>query len=335
MEACHNSTSAMSQQLSNRTPLPTLNMNHGGRGWNKRFAAIDLSMVEAQCDPWAGADHDSAHKDQKCVARALANLGVALDVGSTPQGPLRPMRHGNPLLSRFGLHLCPVSTPRGLLGRFLLCSRGHAVAVIVSESGVEVIDGDKRKLISSVDSIGRPDEQKWFQLLSLDSQPIVCTTLTDVQQAAVNNNWVRARQRQALPPVPVFTDRSGLPQTLQARIAVSREEAMRRRSMMLIRPAWPPGWSHPAMLVRPIDIMSWDMDTPTIRQLAYLNAHQRDRHLRFYADDHKYLVDGRATLGSVTGLIHAFSEDFDALTVIQRMMHGQMWPRPGCLCGSK
>ena len=99
---------------------------------------------------------------------------------------------------------------------------------------------------------------------------------------------------------------------------------------MLVRPAMPLAWPLKRMLTRPEDIMAWDMDAPEIMLLSYLNVHPRDRHIIFYADTHKYLVDGLPTRGSVTGLVHAFSAEFDGQTVIQNMMHGPNWPRPGC-----
>ena len=49
---------------------------------------------------------------------------------------------------------------------------------------------------------------------------------------------------------------------------------------------------------------------------------------------HVYCIDGEPTLGSVTGLIHAFSDDFDAHKVIAKMSTSRTWPRPGYLKSS-
>ena len=57
----------------------------------------------------------------------------------------------------------------------------------------------------------------------------------------------------------------------------------------------------------------------------------RDHRLQFYAPTHSYRIDGAPSLGSVTGLIHAFSQDFHAPTVIARMRRSRNWPRPGYL----
>ncbi len=34
-------------------------------------------------------------------------------------------------------------------------------------------------------------------------------------------------------------------------------------------------------------------------------------------------------MGSVTGLVHSFAQEFDAVQVISSMMNGNRWPRPG------
>jgi len=60
-----------------------------------------------------------------------------------------------------------------------------------------------------------------------------------------------------------------------------------------------------------------------------LNMHPRDSRLEFFAGDHVYLIDGERSLGSVTGLIHQFAEEFDAPLAARRMISGRNWPRPG------
>jgi hypothetical protein len=71
---------------------------------------------------------------------------------------------------------------------------------------------------------------------------------------------------------------------------------------------------------KPEDMLTWDLDVPKINFLEHLHSHPRDRRVRFYADTHTYLVDGRATRGSVTGLVHVLAQPFKAEEVIARMI---------------
>jgi hypothetical protein len=63
--------------------------------------------------------------------------------------------------------------------------------------------------------------------------------------------------------------------------------------------------------------------------LSDLNGHPRDSRLRFVAESHKYFIDGMETLGSVTGVVHRFAQDFDADRVSAAMMAGRI---PGAYC---
>ncbi len=65
---------------------------------------------------------------------------------------------------------------------------------------------------------------------------------------------------------------------------------------------------------------------PRVNFLATPNMHRRDSRVVFYDDTHAYYVDGERTLGSVTALIHEFSQPF-----IRRMRAGRNWPRAGYL----
>jgi hypothetical protein len=69
----------------------------------------------------------------------------------------------------------------------------------------------------------------------------------------------------------------------------------------------------------------------TQRLLQLRNAHPRDARIVFYPGPHEYRVDGVPTSGSVTGLVHAFADEFDAPVVIKKMMAGRRWPRAGYL----
>ena len=101
--------------------------------------------------------------------------------------------------------------------------------------------------------------------------------------------------------------------------------------MHLIRPCPPLDWQHPTIPSAPDDFLQFDVQLPELRWLSTLNAHARDRRLVFVSCSHTYFIAGLPTLGSVTGLIHAFCEHFDSDRAIQLMISGRNWPRPGYL----
>jgi hypothetical protein len=61
------------------------------------------------------------------------------------------------------------------------------------------------------------------------------------------------------------------------------------------------------------------------------NSHKRDDEIRFVESTHTYFINGVQTLGSVTGLIHHFVQEFDQDAVIKKMLSGENWPRVGYL----
>lgn len=67
------------------------------------------------------------------------------------------------------------------------------------------------------------------------------------------------------------------------------------------------------------------------RLLQRISGHPRDVRIDFLPGPHVYKVDGEPTLGSVTGLVHHFVEEFNADVVIAKMMGGHSWPREGYL----
>ena len=83
--------------------------------------------------------------------------------------------------------------------------------------------------------------------------------------------------------------------------------------------------------VPPVDWVHGSIVHPGGSLLKSLHEHGRDARLEFNAATHVYKIDGLPTLGSVTGLVHAFAHPFDADLIIPRMIHGRRWPRPGYL----
>jgi len=61
--------------------------------------------------------------------------------------------------------------------------------------------------------------------------------------------------------------------------------------------------------------------------LAQQNAHPRDSRISFQEEGHKYTIEGlEGHPISVTTLIHTMFQEFDADTVIDRMMRSRNWP---------
>ena len=119
------------------------------------------------------------------------------------------------------------------------------------------------------------------------------------------------------------------------RIDQNRSDALRRRrsrSTGIRIPDLPSGWIIPSLPLRPNDFTEiCELQAPAPLLLAKLNAHDRDRVLSFDGPTHTYYINGVPTLGSVTGLIRRFSEPFDADVIIEAMVKGKRWPRPGYL----
>ncbi len=97
------------------------------------------------------------------------------------------------------------------------------------------------------------------------------------------------------------------------------------------RPQPPEGWASPSVPDRPDDFYAFDVALPAVRFLADLHPHERDGRLQFHQDTHTYVLDGVPLPGSVTGLIHEFSQGFDEDDAIRKMKRGAVWPRPGYL----
>ncbi len=62
-------------------------------------------------------------------------------------------------------------------------------------------------------------------------------------------------------------------------------------------------------------------------KLALDNPHPRDAHVTFEEDTHTYFVRGVAVSQSVTGLLHVVEEDFDVVTVSERVAAARV-PNP-------
>lgn len=61
--------------------------------------------------------------------------------------------------------------------------------------------------------------------------------------------------------------------------------------------------------------------------LCIRNAHPRDKHIRFFEEDHKYIIDLEPDVKytSVTTWVHEHFENFDSDKIIKKMMSGSGW----------
>jgi ATP-dependent exoDNAse (exonuclease V) beta subunit len=61
--------------------------------------------------------------------------------------------------------------------------------------------------------------------------------------------------------------------------------------------------------------------------LSTINVHPRDKHIKFFEEDHKYIIDLEPDVKytSVTTWVHEHFEKFDADKIIKKMMSGLLW----------
>lgn len=84
--------------------------------------------------------------------------------------------------------------------------------------------------------------------------------------------------------------------------------------------------------VMPEKPLAWPAVCPeVIDHMRLLNAHPRDARLQFDAPSHTYFWDGQKVGISTTGLLHQFSQGFNAEEAIAKMQSSRNWPRPGYL----
>lgn len=293
-----------------------------------------LSEIAEVSDPLGGVGSVDA-LPHTCLIKALRAHEVPI-VDNIP-GPLRALADGNRLLQPFHKRLRSQARGDVADGQFVVwrpCTRdsvsggiGHFVALTVTGSVATVVDDG---LVSSMPLLDfcRCERALFFRLET-------CLSPAVQLQVRANRAAALARRRLTLVTRGQASLRSQAPATLtaeqQARWVANRDLALRRRASQLIRPRPPLDWTHPTVPTRPHDFYTWDCQTPEVHWLSRLNEHPRDHRLVFFPETHRYLLDGIPTLGSVTGVVHAFSEHFDAQKVIVSMVNGSNWPRPGYL----
>ena len=83
--------------------------------------------------------------------------------------------------------------------------------------------------------------------------------------------------------------------------------------------------------LRPAELPAYLPEEFITDRLQEVHAHARDQDLAFCAKEHVYFWKGHRINTSVTQLVHSFTEPFSEDRVIQAMMQGSRWPRPGYL----
>ena len=117
------------------------------------------------------------------------------------------------------------------------------------------------------------------------------------------------------------------------RLANSRLEAYKKKSARLAyMDGFLPKLRQASQLTFAASPADFNVETaPDVDVLKILHVCPRDFRVRFQASHHTYYIDGLQARGSVTGMIHAFSNPFDADMVVTRMVNGRNWPRAGYL----
>ena len=255
---------------------------------------------------------------------ALRFLGV--DLGDQGDGPFRALADGNRMLRPF--HKCLKHTRLSDIttGRYVRWSEGHFYAVIIKNQVTEA-DGSKTTQVWRVGDLANIEASFFYRMedtsgfdfgVTNNACCLRCTrdisTRSRLGALILRDKAMSAARWKAL----------ASPQKKK------RAEAIALREMQLARPFVPRGWPATPMPGIPEDFTK-HLRLPKLCLLSTLNSHERDDHLQFFDETHTYLIDGERSLGSVTGLIHSFSEEFDAKGALALMKKSPRWPRPGYL----
>ena len=173
--------------------------------------------------------------------------------------------------------------------------------------------------------------------LCLDADRSILLSDKQKERIAVNRAEAIKRKCQATRSNSVYGGAgvAELSTAQKERMESNRLSALRRRqakldsTTALAIPLPPLGWSAAQVPAKPQDLAEIIHKLPEMTLLSTCHPHPRDAHLTFVSSSHTYYVDGVATAGSVTGLIHAFCQAFNSSEIIHKMRTGRNWPRPG------
>ena len=244
-----------------------------------------------------------------CLVIALRNLGVPLSYQG--DGPFRAMEHGNQMLASHGLRLNTVHLDVCDPGRYIMWRGQHFTAIIVAEE-VIVYDG--------------PDRQNFRCMHALMSTVDDTCLLFELGVSMIS-----VRQRMIIAANRVQAIQRVMSRHTKTLLTLDESACIRGKYVGLRVPLR--NNEHEVFTV-PASLSSFDeyhLECPSAVFLQRLHYHPLDRHLTFDACTHTYYIDGVKTIGSVTSLIHEFTNRFDADRIIQLMRSGSNWPRPGYL----
>jgi len=329
----HTYDGRVSHPTSTRRSAPVLKMTSRPRSHNLTACYVNgrLHPEDPRNDLFGGASAGE-HPPHTCLVTALRAL--SLDVPYTVAGPFRALADGNEMVRDLGFRLVASDPSSVTDGKYVLWTPetigqtgfGHFKAVTVLDGTGTVSD---RGLVSKLPLVSLTSSPRclWYRLEAV---------LSLEQRGRVERNRQQALERRAQRLRAPYEGSRGPPHALSAeqreRWQANYQRALRIRQSQLLRPQTPVGWVHPAVPETPRDFYSWDcFSLPDVALLRTLNEHARDSRLKFFAETHRYCIDNVPRLGSVTGLVHTFCEQFNASETIASMRSGRNWPRPGYL----
>ena len=316
--------------------------------WWRSVLSSKTSLSDRKTDGFTSGMKANLVEDalHDCLSWCLNNLGAQVPTGL--QGPFRVLKDANTWLAHSGLRLVKQHEGPLLPGKYIKWQPrfddlgrqqrvGHFKAVVLDRDIVDIRDRLGTQTYRLWGEIPGVEQHKWFRLVDLNHaegnqpQQPVCVRGTVPEIVEINRLNALFRRDAARKHADANARWATLTPEQFNRIETHRQEALERRKLRLIRPHKPVKWPVADVPTAPQDFSHELPHLPKLKLLARLNAHVRDPHLQFFEEAHIYYIRGVRTHGSVTGVIHEYSQEFDARGVIGKMRCGHNWPRPDYL----
>ena len=278
---------------------------------------------------WGGVGEAHADSAQLCLVHSLRALG--LQVVTHQRGPFRALCEGNEMIAAFHKHLVHQSPTDVTDGKYVVWTPadfestgvGHFLATFVRGTQCTLHD-EERVTTRTLSELLSDGSLRWYRLVDVLPGDVQ-RAIEQRHLAALSHRRTRMlRHRSRSPPVHLSPDQ-------QQFWRANYQRAMAIQSASLITPRPPAQSQEYSVPPEPQDFSQPLPELPDMVWLRTLNEHPRDRKLSFDAPTHIYTWNGQRTLGSVTGLVHAFCEEFQPLRAIACMRRGARWPRAGYL----
>ena len=107
-----------------------------------------------------------------CLVKSLRDLGE--DIECSVSGPFRALEHGNPMLRSAGKQLVPVRYADVGPGEYVHWSRNHFMAMKIGRT-ISVKRGHHWDIVSSLECLGSPTQQRFFKLVDTPANHTVQT----------------------------------------------------------------------------------------------------------------------------------------------------------------